>query len=138
MGSKSDKFIWLAIGAGALIAAGGAATLMISTNVRRLAWAIANAERGPDEIASGVIARNNPGDIESNGSLITYTSVTEGWNALYTMIEGWFNGTSHLYDPSMTIAQVAQKYVGTSDWINWASNVSDYLGVSVDTPLSEI
>jgi hypothetical protein len=112
---------------------------MLPTNVRRLAWAIGNAERGPGEIASGVVVRNNPGDIETTGGqLITYTSLTEGWDALYTMIDGWFNGTSKIYNPSMTIAEVAQKYVGTSDWVNWASNVADYLGVSVDTPLSDI
>jgi hypothetical protein len=124
----------------AIFAGGG---LMIPTNVRRLAWAIGNAERGPTEISTGNVVRNNPGDIEASGSLLTYTSLTEGWNALYNMIEGWFNGTSKIYDPSMTIYDISSWYVNgsanhTTDSDNWASNVADYLGVDVTTPLSDL
>jgi hypothetical protein len=137
---KSSGWVWL--GVGALLLLGGGVS-MIPTNVRRLAWAIGNAERGPTEISTGNVVRNNPGDIEASGHLLTYTSLAEGWNALYTMIEGWFNGTSKIYDPSMSIYDISSWYVNgsanhTNDSDNWASNVADYLGVSVDTPLGEL
>jgi hypothetical protein len=106
--------------------------------IKRIGYAIGVAERGAAEIASGIILNNNPGDIEdSNGNLIVYASIEDGWNALYHQVSLFFSG-SHIYNPTMTISQVAQKYVGTADWPNWARNVANGLGVSVDTQLNQL
>jgi hypothetical protein len=46
-------------------------------------------------------------------------------------------GGSHIYNPSMTIAEVARRYTST-DWVTWALNVAFRLGVTVSTRLDEI
>ncbi|HEY2382496.1 MAG TPA: hypothetical protein VGK48_15075 [Terriglobia bacterium] len=44
---------------------------------------------------------------------------------------------SHIYQPSMTIAEVAEHYDATGP-MTWAKNVAALLGVSVSTRLEEI
>jgi hypothetical protein len=135
--SRND---WYFIGSLVVLASliGGVASVGYSSIVQKIARAIAVAERGAAEINSGTIARNNPGDIEDgNGNLIVYPTLQDGWNALYHQVSLMFCGSQY-YDPSMSIAQIAQTYVGTSDWSNWANNVANQLGVSPDTPLSQI
>lgn len=111
----------------------------VSPTVKRIAMAIAIAERGSAEIDSGSVANNNPGDIMSDGSMIVYPTLDAGWNALYNQVGLFLSGGSGTrYSPDMSISQIAQTYVGTSDWPNWATNVANYLGVSTDTPIGSV
>lgn len=115
---------------------GGAA---LSSTVQAIAQAIATAEGY--YVGPGVIPydRNNPGDIRgSDGQISTYSSAADGWNALYNQINLILSGQSHNYTPDMTIAQIAQIYTGADNASSWASTVASQLGVSVDTPISEV
>ena len=44
---------------------------------------------------------------------------------------------SHIYKPSMTIAEVARYYTANDAGV-WARHVADHLGVSVETSLCEV
>ena len=138
-----SKTTWLLIILGALIVLGGSgAAVVINSNynalINKIAHAIAVAERGAAEIASGNILNNNPGDIEDGaGHLVVYPTLDDGWNALLHQVALFFGGSAH-YNPTMSINQVAQIYVGTSDWPNWANNVAAILGVSPDTALNQL
>jgi hypothetical protein len=142
MASKDNTIWWIVGGLALLVLFGGGGVAVVSSTysdlIKKIAYAIAIAERGPQEIESGQIARNNPGDIEdSSGNLITYATVEDGWNALYRQVSLFFSG-SRIYNAGMTIAEIAQHYVGTSDWVNWAANVSAKLGVPTNTRLSDL
>lgn len=142
-----SKNAWLLIGLGVLILlGGGGAAFVINSNysplVNKVARAIGIAERGSAEIDSGNVLNNNPGDIEDGaGNLIQYATLEDGWNALLHQVHLFFGG-SKLYNPSMTINQVAYLYAdGAHDPAGaqaWASNVAAELGVSPDTPLSSL
>ena len=89
---------------------------------------------------------NNPGDLETDitgtgagfdGPYVVYASYADGRAALEQMISGWFNGSSKIYDPSMTIAEVAARYSPDGSG-NWANNVASYLNVPVSATLAEI
>jgi hypothetical protein len=61
------------------------------------------------------------------------------------MVYKWFYGGSVLYNPFMTIGQIAQIYVdgpnatGMSPGASaWAANVANYLGVSTSTTLNNL
>jgi hypothetical protein len=137
---------WLLVGVFVLaaLAAGGVAVDVVpgaSTVwpdvVKRFAMAIANAE-GFFLAGSLSSRKNNPGDISDASGVIQYATLDEGWNALYQQVYLMFYGdpSQTRYSSSMTIAQVAQIYA--TDWQNWSRNVASYLGVSTDTPLSNI
>jgi len=138
-----SKTTWVLIILGGLILLGGGGAAVVinsnySTLVNKIANAIAVAERGAAEIASGQILNNNPGDIEDGaGNLIVYPTVADGWNALLHQVSLFFGGSAH-YNSTMSINQVAQIYVGTADWPNWAHNVSSIPGVLPDTPLNQL
>src|SRR5258707_6736343 len=84
----------------------------------------------------------NLGDISDDG--ITYgfephsgSSVTKfpdketGWQWLYNKIQNAFVlGKSHVYSPSMTWTQLAQKWA--ANWRPWLDEVSGSLGVAAD------
>jgi hypothetical protein len=144
---KRSAWVVIAI-AGALVVFGGSAAVVSSIAgfppyVLALAYAVAIAERGAAEIQSGNIARNNPGDIEAGGQLVSYSSIEEGWAALYSQVARFFSGSS-LYSPSMTVQQLAHIYVDgpnapiSQDAQDWAVNVANVLGVSVSTTVSQI
>lgn len=111
----------------------------VSSTVQAIAQAIATAEGY--YVGPGVIPydRNNPGDIRgSDGQISTYSTPADGWNALYNQISLILSGQSHNYTPDMSISQIAQIYTGADNASSWASTVASQLGVSVDTPISEV
>ena len=109
------------------------------------AQAIAKAEGyGPPE--NNPTRLFNPGDISDgfhlyggehySGSDVTHFPDHEtGWAWLRDKLQNCMNGASHIFKPSMTFRQFAQKYAG--DWQNWVMNVTLELGVSPDTTLEE-
>lgn len=108
-----------------------------SPDIKRLANAIAVAERGKQEIQSGKILNNNPGDIMgSDGKLIAYPSLEDGWNALHHQVSLFYGG-SHVYNPTMSIEDVGKKYANKipTEWVN---NVSTELGVPPTTTLNQL
>jgi len=112
--------------------------------VSRLSDAIAFAE-GYNVPGSRPRRNNNPGDLEQDvtgkavghdGPYMIYASPQDGLDALKHQVRLMFKG-SHIYSPSMTIAEVAHHYT-TTDSSLWAHNVACRLGVSTDTRLSEL
>lgn len=104
--------------------------------VQTLAAAIAQAE-GFGKVGDIPTVRNNPGDLESGGHVVAYATPEEGWAHLYNQCADILSGQSHYYNPAMTINQIAQVYVATSDATNWANNVAAALGVTPDTTLND-
>jgi hypothetical protein len=110
------------------------------------ARAIAYAEGA--NIAGSVPDRtNNPGDISDGGSQFGATSadgsnVTNfpdkhtGWQWLYNKLNNIANGSSTVYNPNMTIAQMASAWAGNSG--AWANNVASRLGVSTSTQIGPL
>jgi hypothetical protein len=143
--SKTSDWILITLLIGVAVVGGGFAMAGFGANVKRLAAAIVNAE-GANVTGSLPNLYNNPGDLTQDttgkgigiGSqgLIQYASYNDGLEALYTQVQKMFDGTSAYYSSDMTIAQVAQQYA--TDWQNWANNVANYLGVSINTPISQI
>jgi hypothetical protein len=112
--------------------------------ISRIADAIAFAE-GYFVSGSRPRRNNNPGDLERDitgkgvawdGPYVIYASAKDGLEALEHQVRLMFSG-SHIYKPSMTIAQIAQHYTSTDPTI-WALNVAKRLGVKVSTSLNEI
>jgi hypothetical protein len=85
---------------------------------------------------------NNPGNIEAGGQFVVYGSTSDGWAALYHQVYLMFFGGSAIYNPAMTIAQVAYQYAdGAHDptgAANWAANVAAAMGVTTDTTLQTL
>ena len=96
---------------------------------------------------------NNPGDLKIPGwtgeSLGTGISVLQpdtldspsapdgGWARLLHQLSLIMTGESQVYDPTDTISEMAQKWTATNP-DDWAANVANALGVSVDTPIGEL
>ena len=117
---------------------------MNATLVAKIADAIAFAE-GFYVPGSRPCRNNNPGDLERDltgkaiardGPYMIYATAQDGWAALEHQVSLMFEG-SHVYQPSMTIAQVASLYTAT-DAGSWAVNVAKRLGVTVTTRLDQI
>jgi hypothetical protein len=116
-----------------------------SSAIQNFAAAIAYAEGYWDineNVGSGVlpVENNNPGDI--GGGAATYGTIDEGWAALYAQLQLIVNGGSSYYDLSESIASMGATYA--NDGVNWPTNVVYFLntnyglGVTVDTPLSQV
>jgi hypothetical protein len=112
--------------------------------VMKVADAIAFAE---GYFASGSRPRrnNNPGDLERDitgkgigrdGPYVIYANAQDGQEALEHQVSLMFEG-SPIYNPSMTIAEVAEHYTATEREA-WAGNVAARLGVGVGTRLEEL
>lgn len=140
---KNDQWLWL-VGGAFLVLTGGAVLVGYSPTIKKIANAIAQAE---GFYVDGSLPQqyNNPGDLtkDLNGKstgigdqgLVIYPDPASGWDALYMQVsyffseDKWGNGEN-------SISQIAQVYAG--DWLNWANNVANALGVSTDTPLNNI
>jgi hypothetical protein len=141
------EWFWLLLAVAIVAAAGGGAALTVGMfpYIRKFAEAIANAE-GYSVPGSLPARYNNPGDltVDVTGKavgvgqhwLVQYATPEDGWDALYKQVEEMFTGQSLHYDSSMTIAQIAKIYA--TDWMTWANNVANYLGVTTDTTLDDI
>lgn len=110
--------------------------------------AIAIAE-GANDPGSVPDKYNNPGDLsrgdEHGQSVAGYVTLgcgegeiifstkQDGWDALYKKISAAASGSSKIYLPSLTWAQVASHYAKNS--VNWLANVTKTLGVSASDTL---
>ena len=111
--------------------------------VQQFAQAIASAEGYGVAGAIPTLA-NNPGDLElgdlGNGTLgegiTVFSTIANGWAALYNQVGLMFSGKSKVYAPSMSISQVGNSYSGGDP--NWAINVAAFLGVTTDTTLQSL
>src|SRR5439155_3298961 len=98
--------------------------------ISKIADAIAFAE-GFFVAGSRPHRNNNPGDLERDltskgrgwdGPYVIYATPQEGWEALLRQVRLMFGG-SHIYKPSMTIAEVARHYTVTEPEI-WGEECS--------------
>lgn len=109
---------------------------LYSTQVAAIAEAIATAE-GYGVPGAIPTERNNPGDLENgSGTIITFNSIQEGWYNLCRQVHWMLTGLSHVYQPDMTIQEVANKWTQTQPE-DWARNVTQVLGCTVDTQLKD-
>jgi hypothetical protein len=112
-----------------------------------LVWSAAAAIAGAEgaNVAGSVPDRfNNPGDLSKGDehgqpvsgyqvlpdgeNTIMFASKQAGWTALYTKLSNILTGSSSVYSPTMTWAQIAQIWAGNSQ--AWVNNVTRVLGVS--------
>jgi hypothetical protein len=139
---------WLILGLLVVLAIAGGGALMTSIPpggfpdiVRKFSEAIAHAE-GFFVDGSKPQRNNNPGDIMAHGQYVVYSSIEEGWQALYNQVYKMFFGGSIYYNSTMTISQVAYYYANGKDdpngAANWAQNVANYMGVTPDTTLNTL
>lgn len=85
---------------------------------------------------------NNPGDLVMpnwtgptlGAGISVFDSPDAGWNALYRQLWLILTGASNRYNLDMTIADMGAVWT-TTQKTAWSTNVANYLGVSVDTPL---
>lgn len=119
--------------------------MLLTDAVRLMSEGIAIAE-GYYVTGSRPNRNNNPGDltvditgtgIGKDGPFIVYGSPDDGWKALYRQVEMMFTNASRIYNSNMTIRQIAEKYT-TTDQLAWAQNVANELGISIDTPISNL
>jgi hypothetical protein len=79
---------------------------------------------------------NNPGDLTSNGSLLSFPTPQAGWDALTSKLQNIASGNSSVYPENETLAQFENTY--TNGDPNAANNVASILGVSPSTTLQNI
>lgn len=125
---------------------GSAADGIASSKVIAFALAIAKAE-GFYKPGSVPSKTNNPGDLKlpntpaTSGGITIFSTLEEGWAALYRQLELIISGKSRYYRLDMTIHQMGATYAPTGD--NnipnaWAKNVAAALGVPVTTTLRQV
>jgi len=142
------KISWLVV-AVVLLALGGTALAAsdssLSSRITRLAEAIAYAE-GFYIDGSRPQRNNNPGDLTSplgfsfighDGIYVIFSTLNDGWKALYKQVELMLTNRSGVYSNNMTILDVARRYT-TTQQEEWANNVASRLGVTVDAIISEV
>jgi hypothetical protein len=141
---ERSTWIWIVLGLGLLLS-GGVALIGVSPTIRRFGEAVATAEGFYVE-GSRPQRNDNPGNLTMDltgkgigwdGPFVRYANSADGFEALYKQISEWFSGISTRISGDMTIAQAAQIY-SPNGWLNWANNVANYLGVSIDTTLNQI
>jgi hypothetical protein len=137
---------WLLLGVAGFFVMTGVGSTGYTGAVVLLSQAIASAE-GFYVGGSIPANNNNPGNLtqdvnntavgtDSNGFMI-YASSQDGWNALYYQVNLILTNASHVYNNAMTLLQIGNLYSpGTGS--TWAANVASYLGVTPNTPVSQI
>jgi len=109
--------------------------------------AIAGAEGYGVSPSNNPTRNNNPGDISSNGSVVSYPTIEAGQAALNNQINLIASGTSPVYNAyaqslglsdssQLSIQQVGSKWAEDSQ--NWVNNVSTSLGVDPSTKFSDV
>jgi hypothetical protein len=109
--------------------------------------AIAGAEGYGVNSNNNPTRNNNPGDISSNGSVISYPTIEAGQAALNNQINLIASGTSPAYNAyaqslglsdssQLSIQQVGNKWATDSQ--SWVNNVSTSLGVDPSTKFSDV
>lgn len=101
-----------------------------SQGIQDLAAAIAKAE-GFYVVDSVPARANNPGDLKVRGwtgpttgaeHIPCFPTLEDGWHALYVELQRIADGRSHVYDLSMTFAEMGQKWTDTQATA-WTGNV---------------
>lgn len=129
---------------------GGQVDTSASSKTVAIAQAIATAE-GFYAPGSRPARNFNPGDMTADligksvgkdGPFVKFANNADGWENLYAQVNAWLDGTSQYHSADSTIADLAglgdeTGYTAT-DQTAWANTVANTLGVSVDTPLSEV
>ncbi len=131
------------------IISGGSGLPVTADKIELLAKAIATAE-GYFSSNPNVIPRraHNPGDltrsfgqpttgIANAEGVLDFSDDNAGWSALKGEATGMLTGGSHVYAPSMTLRQIAQKYTGGDASGSWAANAAAVLGISPDQTLND-
>lgn len=129
---------------GVALAAGPDTSGNYPDSVVAFARAIAKAEGYGQPGAIPTVA-NNPGDLKIPGwsgqtlgsGISVFTTRNDGWDRLYRQLELIVAGLSTQYTLNDTITSMARKWTAT-DPTTWALIVSSTLGVSSDTPLSQV
>lgn len=126
-----------------LMALAALATFFGAAGLRLFARAIAFAE-GYGVPGAIPTVRNNPGDLKvsGDGSITTFASVADGWDALYRQLALIVSGRSRVYNLNMSIAEMASKWTATEQSA-WTNNVVTFLrqsglDVSSQTRLREV
>ena len=86
---------------------------------------------------------NNPGDLvlgdQGLGTLgqgiTVFPTPQAGATALDNQVTKMANGTSSVYAPNESIAQIGQTYAGANGGSSWAANVAKSLGISPSSSL---
>jgi hypothetical protein len=107
---------------------------------KRIAEAIARAE---GFYVSGSLPQrnNNPGSLRIHGETDTiskFSTVEDGWSALYRQINLIFSRDSNYYTPEMSIEEFASIWTGGDNPGSWANTVSQALNVGPSTSLIEV
>ncbi len=107
--------------------------------IGRLARAIARAE-GWYVAGSRPQALNNPGSLKdpATGDLRSFDGPISGFSALMRQVRLMALGGSAVYTPDMSLRQVGELYTGGDRPQAWARIVALDLGVTPETPLSEL
>lgn len=147
---RGDWSVWLVLGFLALMAGAGTGIEYMNLSdlekrVQLLSDAIETAE-GYHEPGSRPNRNNNPGDLElditqtaigQDGPFMVYATYADGRAALEHLVRLMLTDTSHIYNSSMTIDQVASHYTATEQDA-WAANVAAFLGVTPGTSIGDI
>lgn len=114
--------------------------IIMADKIKAIAEAIAKAEGWYHPSGTALPQRlNNPGNLkDASGKLRTFDTPQDGWNALYRQVNLMVSGLSRVYNPDMTIEQVAYLYTGNDNPNAWANIVSQQLGVDPSTTLRNI
>jgi hypothetical protein len=108
-----------------------------------LANAIAKAEganpsiNNPGDLTSGDVPSGQQTGVFNSAGVAIIDTIENGWNALTSKLSNILSGNSSVYNPDMTISQLAQTYTGGDNSDAWASTVAGQLGVTPDTTLSD-
>jgi hypothetical protein len=114
--------------------------------ISALAQAIATAEGYGVDGAIPTLA-NNPGDLVIPGwtgqtigseGIAVFSTPAEGWARLGHQLTLISSGASRVYQRSMTIADMANKWAPGAQAAGWAANVANSLGVTTDTTVDSI
>ena len=113
--------------------------------IQRFAEAVAYAE-GYGQVGAIPTRANNPGDLSIPGwtgdtlgddQISVFDTPSEGWRRLRHQLILIRDGHSQIYDPSWTIAQMAEHYA-PRDPVAWSINVAQKLNVTTDVPVSRL
>lgn len=123
--------------------------MILSAAIQLFSEGIALAE-GFFVIGSRAARNHNPGNLTkditgtavgTDGMFVVYANDNDGWDALRRQVELILTNASSIYNSSMTLRQIGQKYASTStpdEQLNWAINVASKLGIDIDTPVSTL
>lgn len=109
------------------------------SQVERIARAIARAE-GFFTDSTLLQSLNNPVGLKpvGGGSLRSFPTVEQGWQAAYNQIELMLSNRSNVYNREMSISQIAPLWTGGDKPEAWATIVSKELGVDKNTSLFRV